>query len=161
MYSQLIGREIDPKKEVMVSIGADESLFCTFMAYLNPGDEVIVIEPSFTPYESMIEMTGARPIFVPLRDVGAKSPSHSVSSSAHWVIDLAELESKFSARTKMMLLNTPNNPMGKVYTRQELTAIADVCIRHDVIILSDEVYEWITYPGVEHVRIGESSSDQT
>ncbi|MEE6526526.1 hypothetical protein FKM82_027207, partial [Ascaphus truei] len=75
-------------------------------------------------------------------------------SSADWSLDPVELAGKFNPRTKAIILNTPNNPMGKVYTKEELQVIADLCMKHDVLCISDEVYEWLIYPGNKHVKIG-------
>ncbi|XP_051538931.1 kynurenine--oxoglutarate transaminase 3-like isoform X3 [Myxocyprinus asiaticus] len=98
----------------------------------------------------MVKMAGGTAIYVPLKPREGSGPA---LSSAEWVLSPEELASKFSTRTKTIVINTPNNPLGKVYQREELQVIADLCIKHDVICISDEVYEWLTYDGTKHVKI--------
>lgn len=111
LYSRLIGRQIDASNEILITSGAYEALFCTFMAFVNPDDEVIIIEPYFDCYEPMTRMAGGVPIFVPLRP---KASAGTHAKSADWVLDFEEFESKFSSKTKLVIVNTPNNPLGKV-----------------------------------------------
>uniref|UniRef100_A0A8C1IYR8 Kynurenine aminotransferase 1 n=1 Tax=Cyprinus carpio TaxID=7962 RepID=A0A8C1IYR8_CYPCA len=148
-FSRIVGREIDPMEDILVSVGAYQALFCTFQALIDEGDEVIIVEPFFDCYQPMVMMAGGTAIYVPLKPVCCGP----VLSSADWVLSPEELASKFSPRTKAIVINTPNNPLGKVYKRKELQMIADLCIKHDVICISDEVYEWLTYDGTKHVKI--------
>ena len=111
LYSKLTGHPLDPKKEVMVTTGAYQALYSAFMALVEAGDEVIIIEPFFDCYEPMVRMAGATPVFIPLRPRAGLQGS---ISSKDWLLDMAELEAKFSPRTKVIIINTPHNPLGKV-----------------------------------------------
>ncbi|NXH12046.1 KAT1 transaminase, partial [Bucco capensis] len=150
-FGKLLGQELDPMTNVMVTVGAYQALFCCFQAFVEEGDEVIILEPFFDCYEAMVRMAGGSPVFVPLR---LKAPTDGkLMSSAAWQLDPAELASKFSKQTKAIVLNSPNNPLGKVFSREELGLLAELCVKHDVLCISDEVYEWLVYDGKEHVRI--------
>ncbi|XP_068191793.1 kynurenine--oxoglutarate transaminase 1-like isoform X2 [Antennarius striatus] len=148
-FSRLMGHQIDPQGEVVVTVGAYHALFCTIQALVEEGDEVIIVEPFFDCYQSMVHLSGGKSVPVPLR----QKSGGCASLSGDWVLSPEELESKFSSLTKAIVINNPNNPLGKVYTREELQMIADLCIKYDVICISDEVYEWLTYDGAQHVRI--------
>ncbi|GFS96660.1 kynurenine--oxoglutarate transaminase 3 [Nephila pilipes] len=149
LYSQLIERPLNAQKEFLVTSGAYEALYCTILGLVNPGEEVIIIEPFFDCYEPMTQMAGGKPVFIPLRP---KKTETGVSSN-DWVLDPVELASKFNKNTKMIIVNTPHNPLGKVFTREELLMIGDLCKKHDVIAVMDEVYEWIVYKGQKHIRM--------
>lgn len=150
LYSKLVCQTINPQTEVLVTIGAYESIYCAINAFVDKGDEVIVIEPYFDCYEPMVRLAEGKCNFVPLR-LNKKADSKEISS-ADWCLDLKELESSITSKTKMLILNTPHNPIGKVFSRKELEAIGEICQRHNLIILSDEVYEHLVIDG-EHVRI--------
>ncbi|MEX1018537.1 MAG: aminotransferase class I/II-fold pyridoxal phosphate-dependent enzyme [Litorilinea sp.] len=145
VYSPLFGRELDPMSEIVATVGATEGIFATMQALLDPGDEVILIEPFYDSYPAAVQMAGGVPVYVPLR------PAAAVAGRAHsaqeWRLDMDELAAAFGPRTKLILLNTPHNPVGKVFTRAELEEIAALVIAHDAYVLSDEVYEWMVYPG--------------
>ena len=147
LYSPLFGRTLDPLREIVVTTGATEGIFATMQALVNPGDEVILIEPFYDSYPAAVTMAGGIPVFVPLRwQSGAQS-------AAEWALDMDELAAAVSPRTKLLVLNTPMNPVGKVFTRAELEGIASLVLRNNLLVLSDEVYEWMVYGAAEHVRL--------
>jgi len=132
--------EIDPIKGVVVTSGATEGIFSAILGLVDPGDEVIVIEPFYDSYMPNILMANAIPVCVPLHP-----PT--------WTLDADELRSAFSKKTRALILNTPQNPSGRVFTRQELTMIADLCIEYDVTVIADEVYEHLIFASAQHIPI--------
>jgi kynurenine--oxoglutarate transaminase/cysteine-S-conjugate beta-lyase/glutamine--phenylpyruvate transaminase len=148
MYSQLMGRQLNPMTDVVVSMGAYSILSHAINAFLEEGDEIVLVEPFFDCYQPMAKIAGAKTVFVPLRPQGQYA-----GQSKDWVLDPGELEAAFSRKTKMIIVNNPNNPLGKLFTTEELTVVAELCKRYDVICLMDEVYEWLTYSGTKHVRM--------
>ena len=151
-YGPLFGRELDPLREIVVTTGATEGIFATMQGLVDPGDEVILIEPFYDSYSPSVIMAGGTPVYVPLR------AADGTESASEWTLDMDELEAAFSPRTRLLVINTPMNPIGKVFSRGELTQIAEIVQKHDVLLLSDEVYEWMVYPAqdgtpIEHVRI--------
>ncbi|CAK1548113.1 unnamed protein product [Leptosia nina] len=149
VYSPLINRQLDPMNEILVTNGAYEALFSAILGHVDTGDEVIVIEPFFDCYDFMIRSAGGTPRFIPLKP----KATEGVQTSNSWVLDEKELTSLFNSKTKMLILNTPHNPLGKVFNRQELELIANLCKKHNVLCLSDEVYEWMVYEPNKHIRI--------
>jgi N-succinyldiaminopimelate aminotransferase len=133
------GLDFDPVTEVFVTAGATEAVAAALLALLEPGDEVIALEPYYDSYAANIAMAGAERVPVTLRAPDFRP-------------DLAELEAKITARTRLILLNTPHNPTGAVLTRDELRKIADIAVRHDLLVVTDEVYEHLTYD-VPHIPI--------
>eukprot|EP01147_Barroeca_monosierra_P010513 gene10513-2641_t len=159
-YSPGYNTDIDPTANICISTGATQGLMLFFQTFVNPGDEVIVIEPFYDSYIPQIEMCGGKAVTVPLRPpVQSKRNSTDItvqekSSSADWKLSLDELEAAISPQTKAMVLNTPHNPSGKVFTREELDGICKFIQKHDLLLLSDEVYEKILYDENEHVHVG-------
>ena len=151
VYSPLFGRELNPLTEIVTTVGATEGIFATIQALIEPGDEVILIEPFYDSYPASVIMAGGTPVYVPLR------PAANATSSTEWVLDMDELAAAFSPRTRLLIVNTPQNPVGKIFSRAELLQIAALAQKHNIIVLSDEVYEWMVYPDpartVEHVRM--------
>ena len=134
------GLEFDPESEVLVTAGATEAITAALLALLNPGDEVVTFEPYFDIYPAATALAGARHRAVPLRH-----PSYE--------FDPDELASAFGSRTRVMVLNSPHNPTGRVFSTAELDAIARLCVAHDVIAITDEVYEHLVFDGRRHVPL--------
>ena len=131
---------VDPERQVCVTCGSTEAMIASMLGVIDPGDEVIVFEPFYENYGPDAILAGAVPRYVTLRE-------------PDWLFDEAELSSAFTNRTRAIIINSPNNPTGKVFTRPELEAIAGLCQRWGVIALTDEIYEHITYEGAEHIPI--------
>ncbi|KAK3941776.1 putative kynurenine--oxoglutarate transaminase BNA3 [Diplogelasinospora grovesii] len=142
-YSPFWGRKMDPETEVTITTGANEGMLSAFMAFIEPGDEVIIFEPFFDQYISNIEMPGGKIVYVPMHP--PKEGGSKTLSASEWTIDFDELERAITPRTKMLVINTPHNPVGKVYSKEELQKIADLCLKNQIIILSDEVYDRLFY----------------
>uniref|UniRef100_A0A1B6C996 Aminotransferase class I/classII large domain-containing protein n=2 Tax=Clastoptera arizonana TaxID=38151 RepID=A0A1B6C996_9HEMI len=150
LYTQLIGQEINPQTEIVVTAGAYEALFSCIQGHTSPGDEVIIIEPFFDCYEPMVRTVGGVPVFIPLRP---RKPAGKKMMSSDWVLDPDELASKFNEKTKSIIVNTPHNPIGKVFSLEELNVIADLCKKWNVLCISDEVYEHLVYKPYKHIRM--------
>ncbi|HUK24129.1 MAG TPA: aminotransferase class I/II-fold pyridoxal phosphate-dependent enzyme [Terriglobales bacterium] len=139
------GLEIDPEREITVCCGSTEAIVSTLLAVCNAGDEVIVFEPFYENYGPDSIVSGAKPRFVKLRP--PEPPG------GEWRFDERELRAAFHPQTKAIVVNTPNNPTGKVFTRAELELIRDLCIEFNVLAITDEIYEHILYDGVTHIPI--------
>lgn len=150
MYNPLLNREINAMSEVIVTVGAYGALFAAIMGSVSPGDEVIIVEPFFDCYAPMVRMAGGEPKFIQI-----KPPQDEtlMGSTKNWKIDMEEFESMFNEKTKSVIINNPNNPLGKVFDLNELNQVADIIKKHDVMCISDEVYEHLIYPGVEMHRM--------
>mmetsp|Transcript_37472 Transcript_37472/g.38159 ORF Transcript_37472/g.38159 Transcript_37472/m.38159 type:complete len:432 (-) Transcript_37472:139-1434(-) len=145
-YSPLFGRDIDPMSEVTISVGATEALYAIMTSYLEPGDEVIVLEPAFDTYPAQIQMVGGITKYVSLHP----PPPGSID----WTIDMNDVEKAITSKTKILLLNTPHNPSGKVFTLQELTHLSQILSNYpNIIVVTDEVYEHLVYENHSHVRL--------
>ena len=137
-YKRWYNMEVDRDREVTVTCGATEAMASVFMALVDHGDEVIIVEPFYENYGPDAILAGAAPVFVPL-----EKPS--------WYLDPDRIRKAFTKRTKAIVLNTPHNPTGRVFTRAEMQLIADLCDRHDAWVITDEPYEHIRYAGDHHV----------
>jgi aspartate/methionine/tyrosine aminotransferase len=149
------GIAVDPEKEITVCCGSTEAMISTLLAVCDAGDEVVIFEPFYENYGPDSVLSGARPRFVKLRP--------PTSAGGEWTFDEKELRAAFDRRTKAIILNTPNNPTGKVFTRAELDLIRDLCIEFDVLAITDEIYEHILYDGTEHISMAslEGMRDRT
>jgi aspartate/methionine/tyrosine aminotransferase len=139
-FERFYGIRVDPERQVTVCCGSTEAMLATLLAVLDPGDEIIIFEPFYENYGPGSIISGAKPVFVPL-----EPPDFS--------FDPERLERAFTSRTRAIIFNTPNNPTGKVFTRRELEIIAELCQRHDVLAITDEIYEHMVYDGLQHIPI--------
>src|SRR6478672_2510723 len=137
-YARRYGLEADPEREITVTCGATEAMISPLLAVVDPGDEVIVFEPFYENYGPDTILADARPVYVPLE------PGQP--------LDLDRVAAAFTPRTRAIVVNTPSNPSGRVLTRAELEAIARLCREHDVLAVTDEIYEHIRFEG-DHVPI--------
>ncbi|TDI35112.1 MAG: aminotransferase class I/II-fold pyridoxal phosphate-dependent enzyme, partial [Acidobacteria bacterium] len=134
------GVACDPETQVVVTVGSTGGFVAACMAAINPGDEVILFEPFYGYHVNILKLVGAK-----MRFVSTHPPD--------WSFAEADLRSAFSARTRMVLVNTPSNPSGKVFSRAELTLIGELCREYGALALTDEIYEYITYEGHEHISM--------
>ena len=139
-HEHFTGLSFDPEREVAVCCGATECMAAVMLALVDPGDEVVIFEPFYENYGPDAILSGAVPRFVRLH-------------TPDWSYDPAELEAAFSNKTRAIVVNTPNNPTGKVFTRAEMEHIAALCRKWDVVCITDEIYEHILYDGAEHVSM--------
>jgi aminotransferase len=137
-YRRWYGLRVDPDREISVTCGATEAMIATMIGCVDPGDEVIVFEPFYENYGADAVIAGARPRYVTLRE-------------PDWTFDEAELRAAFGRGTRAIVINDPNNPTGKVFSRDELSVIAGLCQRHGVLAITDEIYEHIVYDGARHI----------
>ena len=133
--------------QVIVSNGAKQSCFNAIAAVVNEGDEVIIPAPYWLSYPEMVRIVGGEPVFVPTREEN------------NWKITPEDFENAMTPRTKMIIINSPGNPTGSIYTREELKALSEVAAEEDIYILSDEIYEKLTYDGAEHVSVASISPE--
>ena len=137
-YARRAGLEVDPETEIVVSAGATGALYCACLALLEPGDEVVVFEPYYSYHRSTLVATGAVPVFVK-------------TAAPNWDIDFDAFEAAITDKTRAVIINTPSNPSGKIWTRGELTRMAALCAKHDLIAFTDEIYEYFLYDDHEHI----------
>ena len=139
-WARSYGRRVDPETEVTIASGATELLCDAMLAFVNPGDEVVIFEPFYDSYVPDTLLAGGVPRFVPLRP-------------PDWSFDPAQLRAAFGPRTRLVVVNTPHNPTGKVFDEGELALVAELCERHDALALTDEVYSEIVFDGARHVPL--------
>jgi aspartate/methionine/tyrosine aminotransferase len=139
-WRERYGADLDPDQEITVTSGATEAIYDAIQAFAGPGDEVVVFEPFYDSYQPSAIMAGAT-----LKTITLKAPD--------WVFDVEEAAASFGPRTRLLLLNTPHNPTGKVFRRDELEVLGELCRRWDVVAVTDEVYERILFDGAEHLPL--------
>jgi aspartate/methionine/tyrosine aminotransferase len=144
-FERTQGIRIDPEREITICCGSTEAMMSAMMAIINPGDEIVVFEPYYENYGPDAILSGATPRFVKM-----KPPANE---NDVWSYDQAELAAAFGPKTKAIILNTPNNPTGKVFTRAELEFIRDLCVRWNSYCITDEIYEHILYDATEHITM--------
>ncbi len=136
------GLTYDPATEVLVTVGAAEAILCAVLAFAGPGDEVLYAEPSWLNYAAVARLAGAVPVPIPLRE------------SASYQIDPDDVRRHLTSRTRVLVIASPHNPTGSVQCEAVLRQIADLAIRHDLLVISDEIYEKIIYDSLAHVSVG-------
>ena len=136
-YRRWYNMDVDPEREITVTCGATEAMASTFLALLDPGDEVIILAPFYENYGPDAILADATPVYVPLE-------------GPEWRLDPDRLRRAFTSRTRAIVVNTPHNPTGRVLTRDEISLIASLCVEHDVLAFTDEIYEHIRYAGAHH-----------
>jgi aspartate/methionine/tyrosine aminotransferase len=139
------GIQVDPEREITVCCGSTETMISSLLAVCNAGDEVVIFEPFYENYGPDAILSGAKPRFVKLRPPNV--------SQSEWTFDERELRAAFHNHTKAIIVNTPNNPTGKVFTRGELELIRDLCVEFNVLAITDEIYEHILYDGTQHISM--------
>ncbi|XP_057428161.1 uncharacterized protein LOC130721385 [Lotus japonicus] len=140
MVKEMHGLDIDPLTEVAICCGQTEALAAAIFATIDPGDEVIIFDPSYETYQGCVTLAGGVPIYVPL-------------DPPNWTLDPSKLLRSITERTKAIILNSPHNPTGKVFTKDELEAIAGACCSRNCLAITDEVYEYITYDNQKHISL--------
>ncbi len=134
------GIDADPEANLVVTCGSTEAMMAAMLSLINEGDEAVIFEPFYENYGPDAIVSGARPRYVRM-------------AWPDWTVDEEALKAAFTDRTKVLILNTPNNPTGKIFTRDELRVIADLCAEHDVVAVTDEIYEHIVFEGAKHVSL--------
>lgn len=137
-YKSFYSLNYNPESEITVTVGATEAIYLVITALINPGDEVIVLEPFYDSYVASIKMAGGIPVAVTMH-------------APDFDIDQKELEAAITPKTKLLILNNPHNPTGKVWSKDELLAVSNVAIKNDLYLLSDEVYEFLVFDGTKHI----------
>jgi N-succinyldiaminopimelate aminotransferase len=150
--ARFYGLELDPGTEVLVTTGATEALAGALLGMLDAGDEVVTFEPMFDSYAAVVALAGARisPVLLAPAE-GAASGGAQPAGTGSYRFDPDELRAAVTPRTKVLLLNTPHNPTGKVFDADEMAVLAEVAVEHDLIVVTDEVYEHLVFPGAVHI----------
>lgn len=146
-HQQRYGLTVDPETEIQITVGATEGMTAAIMGLVEPGSEVIIIEPYFDIYPAIIALAGATPVAVPVRE----TPAEAGEERGSWDLDVAAIRQAVTNKTAMIVLNTPHNPTGAVFSRAALEELAEVVKEHQLLVVSDEVYELLTFAGKEHV----------
>src|ERR1700726_1513229 len=146
-FERTQGVRVDPEREITICCGSTEAMMSAMMAIINPVDEIVVFEPFYENYGPDAILSGAPPRFVKMRP--------PANENSVWTYDETELTAAFGPQTKAIILNTPNNPTGKVFTRAELEFIRDLCVRWNAFCITDEIYEHILYDGAEHISMAQ------
>lgn len=133
--------KVDPTKEIMVTCGGEEAVAAALFALLEKGDEVLIADPSYIPYSSLTKIAEAEPVYVPLDEKNG------------YCFDLEKLEAAITNKTKLLILCTPGNPTGTMMDEESLRKLAEICCRHDILVLADEAYEQVLYDGNKHISI--------
>jgi len=141
------GIAVDPETQITVCCGSTEAMISTLLAVCNKGDEVVIFEPFYENYGPDSVLSGAKPVFVKLRP--------PTTAEGEWTYDERELRAAFHHQTKAIILNTPNNPTGKVFTQTELELIRNLCVEFNVLAITDEIYEHILYDGTQHISMAQ------
>jgi aspartate aminotransferase len=136
------GITADPGSEIIVTPGGKHAVFCSILTLCNPGDEVIILDPSYVSYEPCVQIAGAHPVKVPLKE------------ERHFRVTSEEIEKIITPRSKGIIVNSPNNPTGAVFEEKEIRAIASIAQKHDLFVISDEVYETLIFDGKRNLSIG-------
>lgn len=146
-YSPIYGRDLDPMQDIIVTVGAAESISLAFLTFCDQGDEVIVFEPFYDTYPSSILIAGGVPVYVPIVSGGKNE------TSKDWSLDREMFLKSITPKTKMIIFSNPSVAIGKVWSKEDLQFIADTAIQHNLLVISDEVYEWMVYDQLEHIKI--------
>ena len=151
-YQRRYEMDVDPDKNIVVCCGATESMIAAILAVVNPGEEIIFFEPYYESYIPNCHITQSTPHFVSLHPP-VEGAASGLAGPGEWWFDPAELAAAFNNKTKVIIVTSPHNPTGKVFNRAELECIAALCQKHDVLAVTDEIYEFITYDGAQHIPI--------
>ena len=141
--------KVRPKDEVMVTVGCQEAIVCALAAIMDEGDEILLLEPGFASHIEQIIQFGGKPVFVPLRE--KNGAPRGVGALRGWHFDIKACEKKITKKTKAILFSNPSNPTGMVLTKKEILDIGHLAIKHNLIIITDETYDFLTYDGVKHI----------